>query len=74
MDIDGLITEIHTESLGGGTLEEQDRGHVNYPQHPRTQRLRTGTTQLTSTDKPLPPIQYDLELIRGPDGSLTWVE
>lgn len=70
-----LLDMVATEALEGGATEhyfDEARNSKFIPPQP----LYGQSSQLSqgSKDNDLPPINYTLQLIKNPDGSLHWIE
>lgn len=58
INMDKLLDIVYTEGVTGITDEEDENYRIRKQQKPDN----------------LPPIQFNLELIANPDGTLEWVE
>ena len=67
---DDLMGMIASETVDGdSSFGCHDYGHVDTNPQPVYE-----DRSLTPSEEALPPIRYNLELIRHPDGRLEWVE
>ena len=63
ISMEKLLDMIATEAIEHGGMSEEHLQQEGYP-----------ITKHTSNKEHLPPIRYDLELIKAPDGHIYWVE
>jgi hypothetical protein len=75
--LDDLLNIICTEALEhSGAPEVPDHKHGATQNYSTEKRDARGSLSMdrTAYSSDLPPLRYDLELVRRPDGTLNWEE